>query len=253
MATQSKFEEHHNAQDAFMRTCMVGLLSMLKDRVQWTNRFSHGDRQVTVPFYYSMTGDERFLLDLFVDDAADKRVELGVQTVPRGVLSLKQADIKMDEFTNPNVPLLLNRSVGGLEERVRVPTRPVPMKFTVELSIKVASERDFFVCWQKMVDTCWSYRYFTFEYDRAFCQAVVRKPDGIENTVQRDYQTVGSDDSSITLKLTAEVHTIYPSLDWKRATPARPTDWHAVVYDGGLPLHPSLLPEGDRRVKPKAD
>ena len=60
--------ERFNFEDVFFRDLTVCVLHTLEGQVKWINRFSSGDVFVQVPFYYSLTGDERFLLDSFSDD-----------------------------------------------------------------------------------------------------------------------------------------------------------------------------------------
>jgi hypothetical protein len=60
--------ERFNFEDVFFRDLTVCVLDTLEGQIKWLNRFSSGDKFVQVPFYYSLTGDERFLLDSFQDD-----------------------------------------------------------------------------------------------------------------------------------------------------------------------------------------
>ena len=57
-----------NFEDCFFRDLTVCVLDTLEGQIKWINRFSSGDKYVQVPIYYSLTGDERFLLDSFSDD-----------------------------------------------------------------------------------------------------------------------------------------------------------------------------------------
>ena len=57
-----------NFDEVFFRDLTVCVLDTLEGRLNWTNRFTSGDISVQVPIYYSLSGDERFLLDSFQDD-----------------------------------------------------------------------------------------------------------------------------------------------------------------------------------------
>ena len=82
--------ERFNFEDVFFRDLTVCVLDTLEGEIKWVNRFTSGDRVVNVPFYYSMTGDERFLLDSFTDDVVSnsRYVDLNTDIVPRGHLTL---------------------------------------------------------------------------------------------------------------------------------------------------------------------
>ena len=60
--------ERSNFEDCFFRDLTVCVLDTLEGEVKWKNKFTSGTIDVNVPFYYSMTGNERFLLDSFADD-----------------------------------------------------------------------------------------------------------------------------------------------------------------------------------------
>lgn len=94
----------------FFRDLTICVLDTLEGEIKWVNKFTSGDLNVNVPFYYSMTGDERFLLDSFADDIVSgdtsgngRYVELNTDIIPRGHITLTGFNIRSDEFANPNV------------------------------------------------------------------------------------------------------------------------------------------------------
>ena len=76
--------ERFNFEDVFFRDLTVCVLDTLEGQIKWVNRFTSGDIPVNVPFYYSLTGDERFLLDTFSDDIVSENrfVELNTDIIP---------------------------------------------------------------------------------------------------------------------------------------------------------------------------
>lgn len=233
MATQKQFDDKRNWDDVFLRNVTAALIKHMHNRLHWVNRFSTGDVPVLVPFYFSMTGDEQFLMDTFTDDVAWKRVEMNTDIVPRGVVALKTVDTKDPEFSNPNVPILLNRLLSEHLQRVIVDVKPIPVKATYEAKIKVESELDVFKCWQQLMDMAWTYRYFDFTYAGMPVAAVVKLPSTIEDVVVREADFKVS--TSIELAFSLEVHTYYPSLGWDDAQPAFPVDWIARVFEQRVP------------------
>ena len=53
--------EKFNYDETFLRDLTLTLLDTLEGRVKWVNKFTSGDVEVSVPFYYSLSGDERFV------------------------------------------------------------------------------------------------------------------------------------------------------------------------------------------------
>ncbi len=64
----SGFLEKYNVDDVFLRNIIVGLLRSLNEKLTYTQI---NDQQqileVFVPFFYSMSGDESFLQDFYLD------------------------------------------------------------------------------------------------------------------------------------------------------------------------------------------
>ena len=212
-----------------MRCLIAGFLEHLQGKVHWVNEFTSGPVQVQVPFYFSLTGNDRFIQDAFVDDAAGMRVENNTDPIPRGIVSVKSFVAKPAEFSNPNVPLLLNRENNDQLERVIVEVKPVPVKVSFEVKIRLDSERDFFECWQRVMDTMWFYRSFSFEYMRIKIDADVSAPSDFENPVLREFDL--KSDGAVDMSLTMEVHSMYPIIRWDEAAAARPVEWVTQVWD----------------------
>lgn len=200
-----------NFDEVFFRDLTVCVLDTLEGRLNWINRFSSGNIPVSVPIYYSMTGDDRFLLDSFQDDivSENRYVELNTDQIPRGHLTLTNFNIRSDEFRNPNVWL---RTV--IEDDVEVKkllkkVRAIPITVTYDLTIILKNEIDIFKCAQEIMNTLWLYRFMYFEHNYMHIDAVMLMPDSETIQIQRE-KNLKSDDS-VRLTATIEVQTYYPA------------------------------------------
>ena len=200
-----------NFDDVFFRDLTVCVLDTLEGRLNWINRFSSGDVSVSVPIYYSMTGDDRFLLDAFQDDivSENRYVELNTDQIPRGHLTLTNFNIRSDEFRNPNVWL---RSVVEDDTEVKKllkQVRAIPITATYDLTILLKNEIDIFKCSQEIMNTLWLYKFMYFEYNYMNIDAIMLMPDTETIQIQRE-KNLKSDDI-VKLTLSIEVQTYYPS------------------------------------------
>jgi hypothetical protein len=204
--------ERFNFEDVFFRDLTVCVLDTLEGQVRWVNRFTSGDVPVTVPFYYSLTGDERFLLDSFADDIVSENrfVELNTDQIPRAHLTMTGFNIRSDEFANPNVWLRMVVENEIEIRKVLARVRCVPITVNYDLTVLLSSEVDTFKCSQAIMDTLWMYKYMYFEYNFMNIDAVILMPDTSTITVGREKNLTS--DNNITLKATFEVHTYYPSM-----------------------------------------
>jgi len=203
--------EKFNYEDVFFRDLTVCVLDTFENQIQWVNRFTSGDRHVKVPIYYSMTGDERFLLDSFSDDiVSDSRyVELNTDIIPRGHLTLTGFNIKSEEFANPNVWLRTVIENENEIRRVLSKVRAIPITVNYDLTILLSSEIDSFKCSQSILNTLWLYRFMYFEFNFMHIDAVITMPDS--STVEMSREKNLTSDNSIKLKVTFTVDTYYPA------------------------------------------
>jgi hypothetical protein len=203
--------EKFNFEDVFFRDLTICVLDTLEGQVRWVNRFSSGDVPVEVPFYYSLTGDERFLLDSFQDDIVSENrfIELNTDIIPRGHLTMTGFNIKSDEFANPNVWL---RMVVENEVEIRkilARVRAIPITVNYDLTITLSSELDTFKCAQAIMDTMWIYKFMYFEHNFMNIDAVIIMPD--TNQIEMSREKNLTSDNNIQLKASFEVSTYYPA------------------------------------------
>ena len=200
-----------NFDDTFYRDLTVCVLDTLEGTVKWVNRFSSGNYAVNVPFFYSLTGDERFLLDSFQDDivSGERKTELNTDIRPRGHITLKSFNTVSDEFANPNVWL---KTVVENEAEVRKilsKVRAVPIIANYDLEITLESELDTFKCSQALMDTLWMYRFMYFEYNFMNIDAVILMPDDAAVEINREKTMDSSNDIKMTVSF--QVKTYYPA------------------------------------------
>jgi hypothetical protein len=203
--------EKFNMEDVFFRDLTVCVLDTLEGQIRWVNRFSSKDVFVKVPFYYSLSGDERFLLDTFQDDIVSENrfVELNTDIIPRGHITLKSFNIMSDEFANPNVWLRMVVENNFEIRKVLAKVRAVPITVDYEMVILLSNEVDTFKCSQAILDTMWIYKFMYFEYNFMHIDAVILMPDTNSIDIKREKNLTS--DNTIKLSLNFQVQTYYPA------------------------------------------
>lgn len=218
-----------NMEDVFFRDLTVCVLDTLEGQIKWVNRFSAGDVYVQVPFYYSLSGDERFLLDTFQDDIVSENrfVELNTDIIPRGHITLKSFNIMSDEFANPNVWLRMVVENEVEIRKVLAKVRAVPITVDYELSILLSNEIDTFKCSQAILDTLWIYKFMYFEHNFMNIDAVILMPDSSSIEINREKNLTS--DNTIKLTLSFQVQTYYPAFRRDRVN----LDGYPTTYGTG--------------------
>lgn len=214
-----------NMDNVFIRDLTTCLLDTLEGRIKWINTFTSGTMSVDVPFYYSMSGDERFLLDSFTDDVVSENryVELNTDIIPRGHLTYTGMNVKSDEFRNPNIWLRTIVENSTEVKKVLSQVRAIPVVVNYDLSILLKTEIDVFKCTQCILDTLWMYRFMYFEYNYMSIDAVVTIPDTNQMEIVREKNL--KSDNSIKLMLALEVQTYYPGFNMDNSIEPYRTRW----------------------------
>lgn len=222
-------EKHMNYDDTFLRDTTVALLATLHNRLYWYNIWHNETRKIEIPFYYSMTGDDRFLLDSFVDDIAGKRIEQNYDVIPRGIVTLESTSINSNEFTNPNVRISRYIEENAELKRVVSKLRSLPITLSYEIKIRVASELDLFKCQQAVWNLIYQYQYFYFEHNFIRIDASFRFPDEFQTKIARETNMTSDIYMDHTFRL--DVHTYYPLFgEIERIPPINRVQWQNNIW-----------------------
>jgi hypothetical protein len=211
--------ERMNYDDVFIRTVTAAVLDILEGEIYWEYNFSAGTVGVDVPFYYSMTGDERFLLDTFVDDVVsdNRKVELNTDQIPRGMITWNGWNISTDEINNPNVWMKVALEDKDEIKNVLARVRPYPVVMRYDMSILLNNENDVFKCAEAVLDTLGIHKYFQFQYRMMNIMGVINLPEDHQYEKERTINL--SSKNEVKFNLNFEVRTSYPAFRKpKRAT-----------------------------------
>ena len=236
MVNNENFQDKTNFNDVYLRDVILGFLGFLKDRFKWNYESEQGTSEFILPIHYSLTGDNRYIMDAFYDDVPEKRVNMNTDTIPRGIITLKSWAIKPDEFTNPNIWLNINREIDGELQQIVTMTKAVPIKLTFTLDTILDNEIDVFKCWQTYMDNMWIYKYFTYDYAKVPINAVFNFISDTENPMVRDFKF--GDLNVLKTQYTFEIHTFYPIFDLDNRMKANSqVQWILQIWQNNTPLN----------------
>jgi hypothetical protein len=205
-------DEEYNYDDNFVRMTTIALCKVLGTKVRWINRWSDGKKiRVLIPFYTSFAGQERFMLDAFVDDTVGSRVELNTDQKQRGIITFKGGSQKDEEFANPNTYLSKETKINNEFKVIVSRTKAVPVTLAYDVQIRLDNEWEADVCYTKVLDVLFNYRFFYISYFGLKIDAQFKLPS--EGGIEIPRELNMSSDNIITMKFSLEVNTYYPVFD----------------------------------------
>lgn len=229
--------EQRNYDDVYIRMVSAALTKTLSRCMMWINYFHDKKIRVVVPFYMSMGGSERFLLDAFVDDVVDARVELNTDQIPRGSVTFMGFSTKVNEFANPNQYISKKTVVNGEMKSYLMKTKGIPITLNYDIDIVVATEIDIMKASEKILNMLFNWMFFNIDYFGIKLDAVFNLPDdkSIEITREENLDT----EYKKHIKFSLMVNTYYPSfyddvddyiicdnddeIDWTRTCKIKPS------------------------------
>jgi hypothetical protein len=198
----------------FFRMVTVSLAKTMSKSIRWINYFtpidstSSGRFRVLLPFYTSLTGSERFIMDTFVDDITDVRLDMNTDQYQRGIITFNGFTTKSDEFANPNQYLAQKGNVNGIIKKVISKVKAVPISVNYDISIQLDTENEVDKCSQKILNLLFNYMFFNFDYYGIKIDAILKLPDDKTIEIQKE---IGLDtDRKKTINFSLEVNTYYP-------------------------------------------
>lgn len=132
------FSHKYNSDDVLIRACIVGLVNELNNRINFENIWDDNTKQtVRVPFFYAMSGDERFLQDYFSNwsDCAPDFIEGNTDPIPRGTVFLTAVSVLSSNLTSRYVRGYYTKEEDGELKRYNsyINSIPVQLNFTAEI------------------------------------------------------------------------------------------------------------------------
>ena len=219
--------EKYNSDDIHARSVIAGLLSFLNQEIfilnTWDNSDS-GQEIVEVPFYYSITGDERYLQDFF-SHTWNKCLKAGLEgnfdALPRGMVKLESTNIDTASMTQRWIRGNFNRVIKNVDKDGNVVSEnieafnayinsiPQRMDFSVEMHTDTLT--DAFKLQQTITEVFYKSQVFYTTYKGILVPCQVNFPEqyGIEKTFEMTYPS----DNTIKLAFNLDVETYLPVID----------------------------------------
>ena len=228
----------------FFREITVALAKTMSKQIRWINYFQPlndvdtGRKRVFLPFYTSLTGEERFIFDAFVDDIVDVRVNMNTDQFQRGSITFQGFNARSDEFANPNQYLSQKADINGTLRRVISKVKAVPVSVNYDIEIKLDTYKEVDIVSTKLMDMFYNYMFFSIDYYGLKIDAMLKLPDDKSIEIPREI-TMDSDRKKI-IKFSLEVSSYYPifmididdlitcdnddDIDWDSLNIPRPTN-----------------------------
>lgn len=208
------FNHRYNTDDSIIRANIVGLVNELNNHIQFENVWAD-DRKtlVRVPFFYAMSGDERFLQDYFSNwsDCAPDFIEGNTDPIPRGTLTMTGYSVLSSNLTSRFVRGYYTKEVDGELKRFNSYINSIPFQMNFSAEILTDTTIDSF----KIIQSITAYLYRTQVFSVNFMGFRVPTQVGFPDNYSIDKQfefTYGNQDR-IKVAFEVEIQSYLPVID----------------------------------------
>ena len=178
------YDLQFNKDDVILRNIIVGVLATLNNKMWWYQQTSQTEKQkVNVPFYFSTTGDERFLMDMFMNTVSaggtdEKHAEAVYNQLPRAILQMDSLAIDAGSLTNKFVRAFYQRiKDDGTLTTFNSEVFMVPLILTFTVDLYVDSNLDVFKGMQRTIEVFYKHNLFQIDVDGTRIPAVASLPE----------------------------------------------------------------------------
>lgn len=207
--------QKYNKDDIHIRSVIIGLINLLNQEIFYVNVHSNEQQDIVeCPFYYSTTGDERFLQDYFMewrDCIHPKYITGNFDPIPRGIVKLTDMNINTGNLTQRWIRGEFTRLIDGKLETFSAYINSLPLDFSFNVSIRADTITDIFKITQAVLETFYHIQIYNTSYKGVMIPCQVGFPDAypIEKTFEFTYPT----DTNIEMNFQLTLETYLPVFD----------------------------------------
>jgi len=214
----SGFLEKYNTDEVFLRGLITSLLRSLNDKLKYIQINDQQDiLEVYVPFFYSMTGDESFLQDFFIEYKeclTDKTLAEGnYDVLPRGIVTLQSSEIDSQNLANKYTRMTYtSETTTGEMKSFSSFTNSIPLNLNFNITLKTDTLLDAFKLYQAVILTFYKTYPFNFEYEGFRIPCQVGFPESYEMNKQLEFSYANSQ-QYIEFNFSIVVESYFPEKD----------------------------------------
>jgi len=206
----SAYNQEFNKDNVILRYVIVGLLAELRNKIYFYNQVDEDVvSKINVPFYYSVTGNERFLLDAFLFGATENGEAVGdYEVVPRGVVQLSGISIDSGSMTNKFIRSQFVREFQGQLKTFSLETAFLPINLTFDITVVCSNNLEMLKVTESIMSKLYKATFFQIDLGMMRVQASLEVPE--DYSQERLFEYALNDKKEFNVTFSIDVKTFMP-------------------------------------------
>ena len=207
--------QRYNNENILVRAVIAGLLNILNNKITYEQVWSSNEIEtVEVPWYYNMSGDERFMQDFYThygDCIAPKPADGNFDMIPRGVITYTGSEIDSARTTSRYVQANFLKEVAGQLQTYRAFLYLIPLNVNFDCEVWLDTQITGLKIEQIIREVFYKTITFYVYYKgmRMGCSAGFPENVAIEKNIEYSFEQ----DNKIKLKFSLQVEAYQPVFD----------------------------------------
>ncbi len=175
----SAYNQEFNRDNIVLRYITVATLAELRNKVYYYNQTDEDTSvKIDIPFYYSITGNERLLLDVFKFGAEENGEAIGdYEVVPRGMLQMTAGSIDSGSMTNKFVRSEFVREFEGQLKTYSLETSFLPVNLSFDCRVICSNNTEMLKATESVISKLYKTTHFQVDLGMMRVQASLEVPE----------------------------------------------------------------------------
>jgi len=205
----------YNNENILSRAVIAGMLGVLNERITYSQVWSNEEiEEVTVPWFYNQSGDERFMQDFYTFYHAcnfPKPVDGNFDRIPRGIITYTGSNIDAQRITNRFVQGRYLKEVDGKLQSYVSFLYSIPLTINFDCELWLDTQVTALKVEQAIRELFYKTVTFYVYYKgmRLGCTSGFSEDIAIEKMIEYSFE----EDNKIIIKFNIEVETYQPVFD----------------------------------------
>jgi hypothetical protein len=207
--------QRYNNENILSRAIIAGLLNILNNKITYEQVWNNEDIEtIQVPWYYNMSGDERFMQDFYTNYAhclPPKPVDGNFDMIPRGIIDYKGSIIDPARITSRYIQGNFLKEVNGQLQTYRSFLYSIPLNMNFECEMWLDTQITSLKVEQAIREVFYKTVTFYVYYKGMRVGSSVGFPEDL--TLEKNIQYSFESDNKIKIKFALQVETYQPVFD----------------------------------------
>lgn len=175
----SAYNQEFNRDNIVLRYITVATLAELQNKVYYYNQVDEDTQvKVPIPFYYSVTGNERLLLDVFKFGAEQNGEAIGdYEVVPRGMMQMTGGSIDSGSMTNKFVRSEFVREFESQLKTYSLETAFLPINLSFDCTVICSNNTEMLKVTESVMSKLYKSTHFQVDLGMMRVQASLEVPE----------------------------------------------------------------------------